>query len=85
MACRDPEMFPDPDVIKPERRGRLLTFASGIHNCAGAHLARREGRYVLEEFLKRFKNIRIAKGKTPIYQTDGTWAFDYLPLEWDRV
>ena len=85
VAGRDPEMFSNPDVIDPERGGRPLTFASGIHNCAGAHLARREARYVLEEFFKRFRNIRIAKGKTPIYQTDGTWAFDYLPIEWDPV
>jgi cytochrome P450 len=85
IAGRDPAAFENPDVIDPARRGRSMTFATGIHNCAGAHLARRESRYVLEEFLKRFGNIRIAKGKMPVYQTDGTWAFDYLPIEWDRV
>lgn len=83
VAGRDPAAFENPDFVDPERRGRGLTFASGIHNCAGANLARREGRYVLEEFFKRFRNIQVAEGKAPVYQTDGTWAFDYLPIEWD--
>lgn len=83
VASRDPAVFPDPHRVDPRRRSRGLTFASGIHACAGMHLARREVRYVLEEFLKRFRNIRIASGKKPRWQTNGTWAFDYLPLTWD--
>lgn len=85
IAGRDPAMFENPDVVDPRRGGRPLTFATGIHNCAGAHLARREARYVIEEFLKRFRNIRVAPGKKPIYQTNGTWAFEYLPIQWDMA
>lgn len=85
IASRDPEAFEQPDMIDPERRSRPLSFATGIHNCAGAHLARREVRYVLEEFFARFKNIRIAQGKEPTWQTDGTWSLTYLPIEWDLI
>src|SRR5262249_11110854 len=85
IAGRDPAAFADPDRVDPERRPHGMTFATGIHNCIGMHLARREARYVLEEFLLRFRNIRLANGKQPRWQTDGSWSFEYLPLEWDRV
>jgi cytochrome P450 len=85
IAGRDPAKFADPDCVDPERRPHGMTFATGIHSCIGMHLARREARYVLEEFLSRFRNIRIAAGKRPQWQTNGTWSFEYLPLEWDRI
>ena len=56
-----------------------------MHNCLGLHLAKRELKIVLEEWLSRFKNIRIAEGETPVWHTDGVWGVSYLPLTWDRV
>jgi cytochrome P450 len=83
LAGRDPAQFPNPDVVDPNRRPRHLTFATGIHFCIGAHLARREIRIVLEEILSRFRNIRIPEGETPTWQTDGVWSMTRLPLIWD--
>ncbi|MGX2998843.1 cytochrome P450 [Streptomyces sp. JNUCC 64] len=41
-ANRDPARFPDPDALLLDRRGRALSFGSGIHYCLGATLARAE-------------------------------------------
>lgn len=83
IASRDPEQFKDPQHIDPERKARSLTFATGPHNCIGAHLARRESRIVIEEFLSRFNNIRIDNTREQGWQTDGVWSMTNLPLIWD--
>ncbi len=80
VASRDPDEFPEPERVDPDRKPRHLTFATGRHNCIGAHLARREVRIVLEEFLSRFTDISISAGETPRWQTDGVWSMTYLPL-----
>ena len=49
------------------------------------HLARREIRTVLEAFLSRFKNIRLAEGGKCKYHTGGVFGVDRLPLTWDRL
>jgi len=54
-ANRDDRRFPDGDRFDVHReRYPHLTFGGGIHTCAGAVLARLEGRIALEEILKRF-------------------------------
>lgn len=41
-ANRDPQIFPDPDRIRLDRRdARHLSFGTGPHHCSGAGLARR--------------------------------------------
>jgi len=50
-ANRDPDHFPEPDVIDPQRdRGRHLSFGLGIHFCLGAPLARMEAQVALTQF-----------------------------------
>lgn len=83
LASRDPDQFENPDLIDPDRKPRSLTFATGPHNCIGAHLARRETKVVLEAFLSRFDNIRMDDSKKESWQTDGVWAMTQLPIEWD--
>ena len=59
-ANRDPEQFPDPDVLDVRRSpNRHLAFASGPHQCAGLHIARLEGRIGISRFLRRFPNYRL--------------------------
>jgi cytochrome P450 len=42
-ANRDPEVFPNPDVLDIDRDNReLLVFGNGPHYCLGANLARQE-------------------------------------------
>jgi cytochrome P450 len=83
LANRDPKMFPDPHVVDIDRKPRHLALGTGAHICLGMHLAKRELRIVVEEFLKRFHNIRIREGETYKYHTGRTFGIDYLPLVWD--
>jgi cytochrome P450 len=61
-ACnRDPRVFDDPhtfDVRRPNAR-QHLAFGHGIHTCAGAPLARAEGRVTVNRFLDRTAHIAI--------------------------
>ncbi len=85
LAGRDPHQYPDPHRIDPDRKPRHLTLATGPHNCVGSHLAKREIKIVLEAFLSRFENIRLAPGETASWQTTGVWSVTRLPLVWDRI
>jgi cytochrome P450 len=80
LANRDPAVFDNPHVIDIERRPRHIAFGTGTHNCVGLHLAKREIRTVLEEFLSTFDGIRLKPGETPRHHTGRTFGFDYLPL-----
>lgn len=83
LASRDDRQFADPHVIDPDRNARHVSFATGVHNCLGAHLARREITIAFEEFLSRFANIRIAEGGGFKWTTAGVWAVTKLDLTWD--
>jgi cytochrome P450 len=85
LANRDPALFENPHAIDPGRKSRHIAFGTGPHNCLGVHLAKREIRIVLEEFLARFDTIRIAPGATYRYHTGRTFGIDYLPIVWDQA
>jgi cytochrome P450 len=78
-ACnRDPRTFDDPhrfDVTRPNAR-QHIAFGHGIHTCAGAPLARTEGRVTLERFLARTDNIAIDEGA---HGPAEARRYDYLP------
>jgi cytochrome P450 len=84
LAGRDPALFADPHSIDIDRKPRHITFGTGTHNCLGVHLAKRELRIVIEEFLARFRDIRLKPGEPCRHHTGRTFGMDYLPLEWDR-
>lgn len=83
LANRDPAVHDRPHVIDIDRKPRHITFGTGTHNCLGLHLAKREMRIVVDEFLKAFDNIRIKPGETPRHHTGRTFGLDYLPLQWN--
>lgn len=83
LACRDARQYANPHSVDPDRKARHLTLATGVHNCLGAHLAKREIRIVLEEWLSRFQNIRIAEGSEQAWDATGVWAMTKLSLSWD--
>ena len=57
-ANRDPEHFRDPDRFDITRdQGPSLSFASGIHYCLGANLARAEGQEVFRALVERCRAI----------------------------
>jgi cytochrome P450 len=47
-----------------ERRTPVLSFASGIHYCLGASLARMEGQVVFDQLLDRFGTIELTSEPT---------------------
>jgi cytochrome P450 len=60
-ANRDPAHFQDPDRFDVGRaEGTPMSFASGIHYCLGANLARAEGQEVFGAMRDRFRSIELA-------------------------
>lgn len=65
-ACnRDPRVFEDPGTFDIERANarQHIGFGHGIHTCAGAPLARAEGKVTLQRFLDRTSDIAIAEAE----------------------
>ena len=59
-ANRDPSRFEDADTFVLDRQpNRHLAFGSGLHHCAGIHLARLELRMLFEEILTRAPDYRL--------------------------
>ncbi|MEI7991334.1 MAG: cytochrome P450 [Actinomycetota bacterium] len=68
-ANRDPDVFPNPDVVDFDReQNRHIAFGSGIHRCAGANLARMELRVAVEEWLAMIPEFGLTEG------AEVTWA-----------
>jgi cytochrome P450 len=77
-ANRDPRVFECPAEFRLDRpNGRQhLAFGHGIHTCAGAPLARAEGRVAIERILDQMSEIRLSEEHHG--PPDGR-HFDYLP------
>jgi cytochrome P450 len=59
-ANRDEREFEDPDQFRWDRpMPRHLAFGYGMHFCVGHHVARLEGRVLLEELLDRIPHYEI--------------------------
>ena len=60
-ANRDPRKFENPHEFRPDRKNvrEHIAFGRGIHTCAGAPLARVEGRITVRRLLDRMTDIQI--------------------------
>jgi cytochrome P450 family 150 subfamily A5 len=78
-ACnRDPRIFENPyefDIDRANAR-QHIAFGFGIHTCAGAPLARAEGRVTLNRFLDRTSDISISEEH---HGPVGARRYEYLP------
>jgi cytochrome P450 family 150 subfamily A5 len=78
-ACnRDPRLFENPsafDIDRPNAR-QHIAFGFGIHTCAGAPLARAEGRVTINRFLDRATDITISEEH---HGQPGARHYEYLP------
>ncbi len=65
MANRDPDVFPNPDVIDIRRTRSAPHFGFGYsaHLCLGANLARMEVRIGLERILSRYPDYEVRSFK----------------------
>jgi cytochrome P450 len=78
-ACnRDPRVFDDPHEFDIDRANarQHIGFGHGIHTCAGAPLARAEGRVTLNRFLDRTADIAISDEH---HGGAGARQYEYLP------
>jgi cytochrome P450 len=83
QANRDPRRFPEPTEFRLGREfTKHLGFGAGAHRCLGAHLARAELAIVLEEWLVRIPEFRIASG-AELRERGGQLRLQSVPLEWD--
>jgi cytochrome P450 len=79
----DPAEFDDPRDFQADRSpNRHLTFVAGPHRCLGSHLARRELRIALGEFLRRVPSFGMKPG-ADLTVVPGLIAMPHLPLVWD--
>jgi cytochrome P450 len=77
-ANRDGRTFPDPanfDLDRPNAKNHIA-FGHGIHHCAGAHLARAEGRVVVNSLFDRLDSVTISEAAHG--PADGR-RYEYLP------
>lgn len=82
-ANRDPRIFDRADEFVRDRQvNRHLAFGAGPHRCLGAHLARKELLIVLEEWLARIPDFRLADDAV-IRERGGQLMLLSVPLEWD--
>ncbi len=64
-ANRDPAHFDEPERFDVGRQGEpVMSFASGIHYCLGANLAKVEGQEVFAGLIRRFDKIEPAGDRT---------------------
>ncbi|WP_404788821.1 cytochrome P450 [Altericista sp. CCNU0014] len=60
-ANRDPDAFPNPDLLDLSRRGTSpIPFGAGIHYCLGSVLARMEGQIAINTLLQQYAQIHLA-------------------------
>jgi cytochrome P450 len=83
FSGRDEEKFEDAATADFKRKTQShISFAAGPHRCAGSHLARRELRIALEEWLARIPTFRVADGVAPRTGVAGVLSVFELQLAW---
>lgn len=79
-ANRDPEVFAQPgrfDITRPNSREHLA-FATGIHVCLGAPLARIEGATALRELFDHFPELHLSGPAEP-RELVNLYGYRHLP------
>jgi cytochrome P450 len=83
---RDPGRFPHPDRFDPDRTdNEHLAFASGIHYCFGAPLARVETQVALPALARRLVNPRLVADPPPYRPNPELRGPRHLLVELDGV
>lgn len=84
-ANRDPERFPNPDVLDLRRHATgHLTFGHGVHQCLGQQLARVQMRVAFPALLQRFPTLALAidENDVPLRTEHDIYGVHELPVTW---
>ena len=80
---RDRSVFAIPqDVDFAREDNPHLAFSAGVHRCVGSHLARRELRVAIEQWLRRVPDFHLPAGTQIRYSPYAHLTIEHLPLEW---
>ena len=80
-ANRDPREFDDPDAFRWDRDiPRTLAFGHGPHFCIGVHLARLEGRLLLEQWLRRVDDYEVLEENAQRPPSSFQWGWTHVPV-----
>jgi cytochrome P450 len=82
LGGRDPAAYDDPDRVILDRAPRHVSFGYGTHLCVGMHLARREMRIALEEFLREIPDFSLAPDADMTFYLAAIIQPVTLPLVW---
>jgi pimeloyl-[acyl-carrier protein] synthase len=81
---RDPERFPNPDVLDVKRGDKgHLAFGWSAHFCFGAPLARIEGQIAFGALLGRLKNLELASEDFVWRENFGLRGLSGLPVRFE--
>jgi cytochrome P450 len=78
---RDPERFPNPDVLDVRRNDKgHLAFGWAAHFCFGAPLARVEGQIAFGTILRRLNHLELASENFEWRENFGLRGLSGLPV-----
>ena len=84
-ANRDPKVFSDPDQFLIDRHPNPhISFAPGLHQCLGLHLAKMEGEAALNAFCDHFSSLSAIQSESQRLVGDRFRGFDRLTLAVSR-
>ena len=84
LAGRDPDEYERPNDIILDRKPKQVSFGYGPHLCVGMHLARREMRIAMEEFLSTIPAFTVKPGHKVVSHLGLIQPVE-LPLVWDAA
>ncbi|HTY28755.1 MAG TPA: cytochrome P450 [Mycobacterium sp.] len=80
-ACRDEDLFPDPDKFDIDRNPNShMAFGFGAHTCVGQHLAKLELKTMFEQLFPRLESIDVL-GEGSVTQTNFVGGLKHLPAK----
>ena len=84
-AGRDEREFENPDRfdISRPRAPRSMNFGHGLHSCLGHHLAKLEGRVIIEEILSAIPDYVVREDQAERYFGEFLQGYRHMPIEFE--
>ncbi|MDB5687874.1 MAG: hypothetical protein JWR77_2463, partial [Rhizorhabdus sp.] len=82
LSSRDPEAWPQPNIVDFDRKPGHLAFGSSSHRCLGMHLARRELIIAIETMLAELPEFRVDPTQEVPMWLGNIIQCQSLPLVW---